>query len=174
MNPFRKRSKSTSASDRKARRNPNGRANLSGAPQIISTVDLAFSLPSDNAFRTSLLMPKMADRFSLLRLDNPSENNKQANQAHEHQNHHVGMHTRDLSVLEEGDEEDEALPVRPWDRHEGSGNKGMTEGMSKDEFIRVRAQEGNSLFSGKQRTFKFRTEDGHGIFRLSNQACSRI
>lgn len=113
-------------------------------------------------------MPKMADRFSLLRLDEPGENNKQASHQHEqHHNHHIGTHTRDLSVLEEGDEEDEALPVRPWDGREEIGNKSnafLTDGMSKDEFIRVRAQEGNSLFSGKQRTFKFRTEDGNGIF----------
>src|SRR5204863_6290829 len=42
----------------------------------------------------------------------------------------------------------------------------LHDGMSKDEFMRVRAQQGNSLFSGKQRTFKFKSEDGNGIFCL--------
>jgi hypothetical protein len=42
--------------------------------------------------------------------------------------------------------------------------------MSKDEFIRVRAQEGNSvMFSGKQRTFKIK-EDGNGISSCEAEA----
>src|SRR5271169_6482535 len=167
MNPFRKRSKSVSAADsKKVRRNGKGKE-LSGAPQIISTADVAFSLPSENAFRTSLLMPKMADRFSLLRLDEPGQSYKRdESQKEEHSlSPRIGNHTRDLSILEEGDEEDEDLPVHPWDRREARGDKNefLPEGMSKDEFIRVRAQEGNSLFSGKQRTFKFKPEDGNGI-----------
>ena len=170
MNPFRKRSKSTSAGDKKSRK---ARADLSGAPQIISTADLAFSLPSENAFRTSLLMPKMADRFSLLRLDEPGQNSKSTQKSgespgEEHANGHFGMHTRDLSILEEGDEEDEELPVHPWDRREAHDRDHafLHDGMSKDEFMRVRAQQGNSLFSGKQRTFKFKSEDGIGISHL--------
>src|SRR5271170_1966012 len=115
MNPFRKRSKSTSADDgRKLRRKEKGGGNLSGAPQIISTADLAFSLPASDAFRTSLLMPKMADRFSLLRLDEPGQNSKHGLSGRdEPSNQHHGMHGRDLSILEEGDEEDEELPVHP-------------------------------------------------------------
>jgi hypothetical protein len=167
MNPFRKRSKSTSAGDKKSRK---GRADLAGAPQIISTADLAFSLPSDNAFRTSLLMPKMTDRFSFLRLNEPGQNYKLTgeSQGEEHANPQFGMHTRDLSILEEGDEEDEELPVHPWDRR-GAHDRDhafLRDGMSKDEFMRARAQQGNSLFSGKQRTFKFKSEDGNGIFHL--------
>jgi hypothetical protein len=74
---------------------------------------------------------------------------------------------RDLSILEEGDEEEDELPVRPWGRRERLGsNEVIPDGMSKEEFIRIRAQEGNSLFSGKQRTFKFRTEDGNGTFHF--------
>ena len=171
MNPFRKRSKSVSAADsKKLRRNAKGRAELSGA-QVISTADVAVSLPSENAFRTSLLMPKMADRFSLLRLDEPGQSYKrEESQKEEHSlSSRVGIHIRDLSILEEGDEEDEDLPVHPWDRREARGAKNglLPEGMSKDEFIRVRAQEGNSsLFSGKQRTFKFKPEDGNGIYLL--------
>src|SRR5271154_6688143 len=99
MNPFKKRSKSTGG---RLRRKGNGRG-LSGSPEIISSAELAFSLPSENAFRTSLLMPKMADRFSLLRLDEPGQSHKQGNG--ENANGHPGMHMRDLSVLEEGDEE---------------------------------------------------------------------
>lgn len=118
-------------------------------------------------------MPKMADRFSLLRVDEqgqypqlpypPDVDGPSAgNGFHPH-------HNRDLSILEEGDEEDEELPVRPWNRHDGGnggkgGLRGLRNGMSKDEFIRVRAQEGNSnMFSGKQRTFKIKSEDGNGI-----------
>lgn len=167
MNPFRKRSKSTSAGDKKSRK----RGDLSGVPQIISTADLAFSLPSENDFRTSLLMPKMADRFSLLRLDEPGQNYKSREKSgesygEEHANPHFGVHTRDLSVLEEGDEEDEELPVHPWDRRgaQDRDHAFLHEGMSKDEFMRVRAQQGNSLFSGKQRTFKFKSEDDNGVF----------
>lgn len=160
MNPFKKRSKSNSG---RPQRKVKGRAGSSGSPEIISSAELAFSLPSENAFRTSLLMPKMADRFSLLRLDEPGQSHKQGNG--ENANGHPGMHMRDLSVLEEGDEEDDDLPVQPWGRRERAGNSEATmipDGMSKEEFMRVRAQEGNSLFSGKQRTFKFRTEDGNG------------
>jgi hypothetical protein len=169
MNPFRKRSKSTSAADtKKLRRNVKGGAQLSGAPQIISTLDVAFSLPSENAFRTSLLLPKMADRFSFLRLDESGQSYQKEGfeEKEEHSNPHSGTHTRDLSILEEYDEEDEDLPVLPWDRRETRGPKEeyLPAGVSKDEFIRVRAQEGNSsLFSGKQRTFKFKPEEGHGI-----------
>lgn len=167
MNPFRKRSKSTSAADsKKPQRNATKGGQLSGTPQIISTIDVAFSLPSENAFRTSLLLPKMADRFSLLRLDEPGQGYKKESQQEDQANQHSGMHTRDLSILEEYDEEEEDLPVHPWDRREAHGRKEgyLSDGVSKDEFLRVRAQEGNStLFSGKQRTFKFRTEDGNGI-----------
>jgi len=174
MNPFRKRSKSTSAADaKKSRRNVKGGAQLSGAPQIISTLDVAFSLPSENAFRTSLLLPKMADRFSFLRLDEPGQSykNEEFEEREGHSNPHSGAHTRDLSILEEYDEEDEDLPILPWDRRETRSSKDthLPSDVSKDEFIRVRAQEGNSsLFSGKQRTFKFKNEDGNGIsFSLS-------
>jgi hypothetical protein len=163
MNPFKKRSKSTGG---RLRHKGNGRG-LSGSPEIISSAELAFSLPSENAFRTSLLMPKMADRFSLLRLDEPGQGRKHAEGANlEPPNGHSGMHMRDLSILEEGDEEEEEeLPVRPWGRRERLGsNEVIPDGMSKEEFIRIRTQEGNSLFSGKQRTFKFRTEDGNGTF----------
>lgn len=140
---------------------------LSGAPHIIATADLAFSLPSDNTFRTSLLMPKMADRFSILRLDDPGEKNKLANalEIEQKDQQMPAMHTRDLSILEERDEEDEDLPVHPWERPKDAtnGDGFVHHGISKDEFIRVRAQEGNStLFSSKQRTFKFRSEDGNG------------
>jgi hypothetical protein len=88
---------------------------------------------------------------------------------------HLHQHNRDLSILEEGDEEDEELPVRPWNRHDGHGGgrktlHGLRDGMSKDEFIRVRAQEGNSvMFSGKQRTFKIK-EDGNGISSCEAEA----
>jgi hypothetical protein len=162
MNPFKKRSKSTAG---RLRRKGNGRG-LSGSPEIISSAELAFSLPSESAFRTSLLMPKMADRFSLLRLDEPGQGRKHGDGANlEPPNGHSGMHMRDLSILEEGDEEEDELPVRPWGRRERLGsNDVIPDGMSKEEFIRIRAQEGNSLFSGKQRTFKFRTEDGNGTF----------
>jgi len=74
-----------------------------------------------------------------------------------------GNHARDLSILEEGDEEDEDLPVRPWERHsDGKKNPVLHDGMSKEEFLRHRAQGGNILFSGKHQTFKFRAEDGDG------------
>lgn len=115
----------------------------------------------------------MADRFSLLRVDEPGqprvapvrqqESDTGELRPPEHLFHHG--HARDLSILEEGDEEDEELPVHPWSRHEARIRKeqALQDGMSKDEFIRVRAQEGNSLFSGKQRTFKIKSEDGNGI-----------
>ena len=118
-------------------------------------------------------MPKMADRFSLLRLDEPGQNYKSREKSREspgdeHANPHSGMHARDLSILEEGDEDDEELPVHPWDRRGAHDREHafLHDGMSKDEFMRVRAQQGNSLFSGKQRTFKFKPEDGNGIFYL--------
>jgi hypothetical protein len=168
MNPFRKRSKTisgTNGHNKLRRRDDLG--GLSGAPNIIATADLAFSLPSENAFRTSLLMPKMADRFSILRIDDPNERNRGgAELATEQKGQQLSaVHTRDLSVLEERDEEDEDLPVHPWERRQDalSGDGFVHPGISKDEFMRVRAQEGNStLFSGKQRTFKFRSEDGNG------------
>jgi hypothetical protein len=175
MNPFRKRSKTISAgSNGNKLRRRDDLGGLSGAPSIIATADLAFSLPSDNAFRTSLLMPKMADRFSILRLDDASERNKTANDLHvksreEPVQQTTAMHTRDLSILEERDEEDEDSAVRPWEsRQHGKTSDGFVpSGISKDEFIRVRAQEGNStLFSSKQRTFKFRSEDGNGTLPL--------
>jgi len=131
-------------------------------------------------------MPKMADRFSLLRVDEQGQH-QQAQQrppepdgegAHVMENgFHVHQHNRDLSILEEGDEEEEEeeLPVRPWNRHDGNGAggrkklHGLRDGMSKDEFIRVRAQEGHSvMFSGKQRTFKIKSEDGNGMLSLLN------
>jgi hypothetical protein len=169
MNPFRKRSKTISAgSNGNKLRRRDDLGGLSGAPNIIATADLAFSLPSDNAFRTSLLMPKMADRFSILRLDDGNEKNKAPNDVHtksREDQQTTAMHTRDLSILEERDEEDEDPAVRPWEsRQHGKSSDGFVPtGISKDEFIRVRAQEGNStLFSSKQRTFKFRSEDGNG------------
>src|SRR5271155_4588511 len=145
MNPFRKRSKSAAGDTKKARRNAhNGTGSLPGSPQIISTAQVAFSLPSENDFRTSLLMPKMADRFSLLRVNEAGQVLKQMEIGREESpNQHFGMHARDLSILEEGDEEDEELPVRPWERRERQAKRGaiLRDGMSKDEFIRVRAQD---------------------------------
>ena len=164
MNPFRKRSKTIYGSNGNKLRRRDDLGGLSGAPHIIATADLAFSLPSENAFRTSLLMPKMADRFSILRLDDPNEKTKGIIELKTDQQM-LAMHSRDLSILEERDEEDEDLPVRPWERRQDatSGDRFDHNGISKDEFIRVRAQEGNStLFSSKQRTFKFRSEDGNG------------
>jgi hypothetical protein len=176
MNPFRKRSKSAPGAEGKARRE-RGRGALPGSPQVISTADLAFSLPSENNFRTSLLLPTMADRFSLLRIDELGQNKSNGHELEpsdldhpdlEHPNQHSGMYVTDLSVLEEGDENEEDLPVHPWERQQKDSRNGsrespvMREGMSKDEFIRVRAQEGgNTTFSGKQRTFKFRSDDGN-------------
>ena len=170
MNPFRKRSKSAPGENKKNARN---NQHLNGSPQIISTPAVALSLPSENAFRTSLLMPKMVDRFSLLRVDDRGqprpapvqwEQEVDEPQPGQHVFHHG--HARDLSILEEGDEDEEELPVQPWNRHEAHIRKenALRDGMSKDEFIRVRAQEGNSsLFSGKQRTFKIKSEDGNGM-----------
>jgi hypothetical protein len=169
MNPFRKRSKSASAGeDRKARK-----GKVSNPTQTVSSSDIAFILPSENAFRTSLLMPKMADRFSLLRIDDQQGDRQETGKTREKMVEQslqspttvYRAHARDLSVLQEWDEEEDDLPVRPWERREGFEKKQepyLPEGMSKDEFMRVRAQEGNSLFSGKQRTFKIRSEDGNG------------
>ena len=96
----------------------------------------------------------MADRFSFLRLDDPNQNDSHSPFVN---------HSRDLSVLEEGDEEDENLPVHPWG---GNGRRErpneIDPNVSKDEFIKVRAQDGNMLFSGKQRTFKIRSEEENG------------
>src|SRR5271154_6602212 len=116
MNPFRKRSKSDAAK----KRHKNGVNGLSGQPKIISSIDVAFSLPSVNDFRTSLLMPKMADRFSLLRMDDAPRGTPGANQENGYigsgsvvnaimgngnlvNPHLVNGHTRDLSILEEFD-----------------------------------------------------------------------
>lgn len=161
---------------------------------MIPSIDVAFSLPSENDFRTSLLMPKMADRFSLLRMDEQYSMQErrspvvivqpqQQQQPKQGQGQVVQMqmqmpeqgmgnanyphsHGRDLSILEEFDEDEEELPVRPWARHENNhsrnGHRTMQEGMSKDEFMRVRTQEGNGLFGGRQRTFKIKTDDGQG------------
>jgi hypothetical protein len=162
MKAFRRRAKSSAADDKKR----NGTNGLSGRPQIIPSLDVAFSLPSENEFRTSLLMPKMADRFSLLRVE---EANRGARSPmgetfmFEQPNVKVS-HGRDLSVLEEFDEDEDELPVRPWARQNGSssrnGHRTMREGMSKDEFLRARNQEGNNLFGGRQRTFKIKTDEG--------------
>lgn len=167
MNPFRKRSKTISGSNGNKLRRRDDLGGLSGAPSIIATADLAFSLPSDNAFRTSLLMPKMADRFSILRLEDTAERHRWPKELEmEQKSPQVpAMHTRDLSILEERDDEDEELPVRAWERRQDapSGDGFVHHGISKDEFIRVRAQEGNStLFSSKQRTFKFQSKDDNG------------
>ena len=161
MNPFKKRPKSPSGEKRKGRNGKgNDRSNGASNPQPITPTNIALYLPSDRDFRTSLLMPKMADRFSLLRVDEPGQNNRYVD---DQSGHHFGMHGRDLSILEEGDEEDENLPVHPWERNGRKERPGaIPAGMSKDEFMRVRAQESNMLFSGKQRTFKFRSEDDNG------------
>jgi hypothetical protein len=167
MNPFRKRSKSTSAGEGKARKGKGA------VPQIVSTADLELSLPNANDFRTSLLFPKMADRFSLLRADDGAEEQpRQVNGQSEVENQHSTRHTRDLSVLEERDELDEELPVLPWGREEQTRIREEPvgrDGHTKDDFIRIRAQEGNSsLFSGKQRTFKIRSEEGNCSIHLLN------
>jgi hypothetical protein len=183
MNPFRKRSKSDAAKKRRG-----GTNGLSGQPQIIPSIDVAFSLPSEKAFRTSLLMPKMADRFSLLRMDDsPSINapystapisyappptvptntsgnipNGQIVNGH-FAGAHLNGHTRDLSILEEYDEEEEDLPVQPWKNDTKiSRSAEDLRGLSKADFIKVRAQEGNNLFGGRQRMFKIKSEDGEG------------
>src|SRR5271163_2789835 len=173
MNPFRKRSKSASATDTKRRGGASQK--LSGSPQIISSIDVAFSLPSENDFRTSLLMPKMVDRFSLLRVDENGQPTEQHHGPHVEEvvkSHYNGGHTRDLSVLEEGDEEDEVLPIQPWDRRQAQRDHEkpvLRNGISKDEFIRVRAQKGGSrMFSGKKRTLKIRSPEEQGIKQVSH------
>jgi hypothetical protein len=166
MNPFRKRAKSSASEYKKNGKHPAARKlgaggslwHLPGSPQIISTPEVAFSLPSENAFRTSLLMPKMADRFSLLRVNEPGQKPWEAAETK-----HASS-GRDLSILEEGDEEADELPIHPWGKNaNGRDSPAPRDGMSKEEFVKVRAQEGNSLFSGKQRTFKIKAEDGNGI-----------
>ena len=124
-------------------------------------------------------MPKMADRFSILRLEDANEKNKaptndpHAKPREELTQQMTAMHTRDLSILEERDEEDDDPAMRPWESPQrGKRSDGVVpSGISKDEFIRARAQEGNStLFSGKQRMFKFRSEDGNGtLYSLAFQ-----
>ena len=194
MKAFRRRAKSSAADDKKR----NGTGGLPGNPQIIPSLDVAFSLPSENEFRTSLLMPKMADRFSLLRVEDGGASKRSGRSpvqetfamGHEHgngmQNGNVNgnmngmnkgmhMHGRDLSVLEEFDEDEDELPVRPWARQQGNNSRNghrppIRDGMSKDEFLRARNQEGNNLFGGRQRTFRVKTDDGHGTLPSENLA----
>ena len=170
MNPFRKRSKSTSAGDDK--KSSRGREKVSNATKQIQAVDIPICLPDENEFRTSLLLPKMADRFSLLRLEDQIHN-EETNQSLEFPLQSptapYRTHARDLSVLQEWDEEDDDLPIKPWERTEGRGKKdgpNLHDAMSVDDFMRARAAEGNSLFSGRQRTFKIRSEDGNGTKTL--------
>ena len=174
MNPFRKRAKSSAAEDKKNGKHPGARKHgaggslwhLPGSPQIISTPENAFSvgLPSENDFRMSLLMPSMESRFSLLRVGGPGQNPAAGGEEKQGEERYPMTHGRDLSILEEGDEDAEDLPVHPWgSRSEhGRDSPALRDGLSKDDFLKARAQDGNSLFSGKQRTFKIKTEDGNG------------
>jgi hypothetical protein len=157
MNPFRKRSKSTSAGEGKVRK--------TRGPAPPAAADLELSLPTANDFRTSLLLPKMADRFSLLRMEDNPAAEPRVFKDYDAESQHSGAHSQNLSTLEERDELDDELPVLPWDRRERNrmnDEAAARDNPSKDDFIKTRAQEGNaSLFSSKQRTFKIRSDEGN-------------
>ncbi|KAI9850763.1 MAG: hypothetical protein M1838_005096 [Thelocarpon superellum] len=131
-------------------------------PAPAPVFDLANALPSSDDFRTSLLMPKLSARFSMLReQDDPNTKLGKAS------DDSVLFPKRKSRIfLSDIDEVDSTLgSVRPPFAADGRTDSYASDGYGTDDdysggsvLNRARPAEGNNLFGGRQKIYKIPTE----------------
>ncbi|EAW13893.1 uncharacterized protein ACLA_069220 [Aspergillus clavatus NRRL 1] len=143
-------------------------------PEEKPELDLASVLPSTDDFRTSLLMPKLSARFSMLReQDDPDSLIGKASDdsvlfpKRASKLNIFGHHPNPLSDIDEA-----SIDGRPSFHggrtdsfiSAGDGGDGTDEDRSHNESImsRARRAEGNNLFGGRQKVYKIPSKQGNG------------
>ncbi|KAJ5804990.1 hypothetical protein N7474_010877 [Penicillium riverlandense] len=131
-------------------------------------LDLSFALPSSDDFRTSLLMPKLSARFSMLReQDDPSSKLGKASDdsvlfpkraSRLNLFGHVPNALTDIDEVESNDGSRPSLALGRADSYmsSGTGGYGTDDDRSPGGSImsRGRRTEGNNLFGGRQKVYK--------------------
>ena len=199
MNPFRSRKKSHDAGDQR----PSIDSNPPPVPSFASKtfkknkkplpeprpqqVDITTALPSSDDFRTSLIMPNLSARFSMLReQDDPTSKIGKANDdsvLFPKRASRLNLFNRnELTDIAEVDSTRSSIrpPFAPWGTHSygsleshGTEDDGSRNG---SVMSRARPGEGNTMFGGRQKIYKInvrgsgssRTPSGHEDGRSSN------
>ncbi len=134
-------------------------------PESKPTVDLATALPSSNDFRTSLIMPNLSARFSMLReQDDPSTKIGKANDdsvLFPKRSSRLNLFSHNpLTDIAEVDSIRDS--IRPPFAHGGRKYSLDTDGYDSDcgtsIISRSRPGEGNTLFGGRQKFYKIPAE----------------
>lgn len=190
MNPFRSRKKSHDAGDQR----PSIDSNTPPVPSFASKtfkkskkplpepkpqqLDLATALPSSDDFRTSLIMPNLSARFSMLReQDDPTSKIGKANDdsvLFPKRASRLNLFNRnELTDIAEVDSARSSMrpPFAPWGTNSyGSFESSGTEGdgsRSGSVMSRARPGEGNTMFGGRQKIYKINVE-GPGSSRTAS------
>ncbi|KAI9796979.1 MAG: hypothetical protein M1835_002502 [Candelina submexicana] len=178
MNRFRSRKKSTGASTPRSASDDSEvpslpifsgksfRKNKKAQPEPKPEVDLSTALPSSDDFRTSLLMPNLSARFSMLReQDDPTSKLGKANDdsvLHPKRKSRLGDFGFQpgrgplTDIAEVGSIR---APIRPPFASVTTGSYASGDGYSTDDdsssmISRPRPGEGNNLFGGRQKIYK--------------------
>ena len=170
MNVFRGRRKGTDAGDGASTGGSSsgalfsiGKKGKKGQVESKPAVDLATVLPSSDDFRTSLLMPNLSARFSMLReQDDPTSKLGKANDdsvLFPKRASRLNLFNHAPSTL--GDIDEVASihsSIRPPFLKERSGSYVSLDGYNTDDdgsvMNRTRPLEGNNLFGGRQKIYK--------------------
>lgn len=127
----------------------------------VSDFDLANALPPPEDFRTSLLMPKLSARFSMLKEQDDPESllGKASDDSvlFPKRASHLNVFGHNPSLL--SDIEEMSIDGRIMDRTDSfasGGSNGTDDDRSQNGSImsRARRAEGNNLFGGRQKVFK--------------------
>lgn len=190
MNPFRSRKKSHDAGDQR----PSIDANTPPVPSFASKtfkrgkkslpeqkpqqIDIATALPSSDDFRTSLIMPNLSARFSMLReQDDPTSKIGKANDdsvLFPKRASRMNLFNRnELTDIAEVDSVRSSMrpPFAPW----GTNSYGSFESYGTEDdgsrsgsvMSRSRPGEGNTLFGGRQKIYKI-TVGGTGSSKTTS------
>ena len=139
--------------------------NKKHAPEEKSEVDIATVLPASNEFRTSLLMPNLSARFSMLReQDDPATKIGKANDdsvlfPKRASKLNLFAHNDLADITEVGcASESVRPPLAPRDRAHSYDVDGYDSDRGSGIMSRPRPGEGNNLFGGRQKLYKLPTQ----------------
>ncbi|KZF22853.1 hypothetical protein L228DRAFT_268234 [Xylona heveae TC161] len=151
--------------------NPLKKSKKKQQPPARPEIDLSNVLPSNDTFRTSLIMPKLSARFSMLRdQDDPLSLVGKANDdsvldvKRQSRLLDYGFLRRDLSIISEVTSSGSLRAPFEAGQHESSisGESYGTEEESRNQggvLNRSRPFESNNMFGGRQKAFKVMTSD---------------
>ncbi|KAF2199063.1 hypothetical protein GQ43DRAFT_133029 [Delitschia confertaspora ATCC 74209] len=144
-----------SSTSKKSKKSKKGQAE----PKV--EIDLAAALPSKDDFRTSLIMPSLSTRFSMLReQDDPSSKLGKASDdsvlypKRQSRLHEFGFMKGGLSDIAEVSSIHSSIRPPFANERQGSFDSHSTEDGSSSVMSRARPGEGNVLFGGRQKVYK--------------------